>query len=228
MRRRWAWACGSSDAKAAGCGGCLDAAGDPELAQQVRHVNPGGPGADGQLLAYLPVGQAQAHQPQHLIATAFHGQYIEIQNVPTRSADDPGPRFLGIHEPMIGRLHHVVLDCPDPQALAAFYSALLGQPVTYRSDDWVVVAPSARASGLAFQLAPDHRPPTWPDPAVPQQVHLDIMVEDVAAAGPRVLAQGATSLGGDVYADPAGHPFCLIRRPAWAAPLTPQPGEQPS
>lgn len=120
---------------------------------------------------------------------------------------------------MIGRLHHVVLDCPDPQALAAFYSELLGQPVTYRSDDWVVVAASDRASGLAFQLAPDHQRPTWPDPAVPQQVHLDVMVEDVAASGPRVLALGATSLGGDVYADPAGHPFCLIRRPGWAPPV---------
>jgi catechol 2,3-dioxygenase-like lactoylglutathione lyase family enzyme len=120
---------------------------------------------------------------------------------------------------MIGRMHHVVFDCPDPHALAEFYSALLGQPVTYRSDDWVVVAPSDKASGLAFQLAPDHQPPTWPDPAVPQQVHLDIMVEDVAAAGPGVLALGATSLGGDVYADPAGHPFCLIHRPAWAPPI---------
>ena len=85
---------------------------------------------------------------------------------------------------MLGRLHHVVLDCPDPAALAAFYSELLGQPVTYRSDDWVVVAASDASSGLAFQLVPDHRPPTWPDPAVSQQVHLDVMVEDVAAAGP--------------------------------------------
>jgi catechol 2,3-dioxygenase-like lactoylglutathione lyase family enzyme len=120
---------------------------------------------------------------------------------------------------MIGRRHHVVLDCPDPAALAAFYSALLGQPITYRSDDWVVVADDDTTSGLAFQRAPGHRPPTWPDPAVPQQFHLDVMVEDPADAGPRVVALGATGLGGDVYADPAGHPFCLVRRPAWAPPL---------
>jgi catechol 2,3-dioxygenase-like lactoylglutathione lyase family enzyme len=118
---------------------------------------------------------------------------------------------------MLGRLHHVVLDCPDPAALAAFYAELLGQPITYQSDDWVVVAANDTSSGLAFQLAPDQRPPTWPDPAVPQQVHLDVMVEDVAAAAPRVLAIGAKKLDGeDVYADPAGHPFCLIRRPEWA------------
>jgi catechol 2,3-dioxygenase-like lactoylglutathione lyase family enzyme len=118
---------------------------------------------------------------------------------------------------VIGRLHHVVLDCPDPAALAAFYSGLLGLPITYRSHDWVVVAASESSSGLAFQLAPGHQPPSWPDPAVPQQTHLDIMVEDVTASGPRVLALGAVKLDGeDVYADPAGHPFCLVRRPAWA------------
>lgn len=131
---------------------------------------------------------------------------------------------------MIGRLHHVVLDCRDPVALARFYSTLLGQPVTYQSDDWVVVAANDRTSGLAFQLAPGHRRPTWPHPAVQQQFHLDIMVEDPAASGPLVLALGAEKLDGDdVYADPAGHPFCLIRRPQWAPPIvdadaTPTPG----
>jgi len=54
---------------------------------------------------------------------------------------------------MIGRMHHVVLDCPDPDTLAAFYSAVLGLPVTYRDDDWVVVAVSDTTSGLAFQRA---------------------------------------------------------------------------
>jgi catechol 2,3-dioxygenase-like lactoylglutathione lyase family enzyme len=121
---------------------------------------------------------------------------------------------------MIGRLHHVVLDCRDPAALAGFYSNLLGQPVTYQSDDWVVVAANDRTSGLAFQLAPGHCRPTWPRPAVQQQFHLDIMVEDPAASGPLVLALGAEKLDGDdVYADPAGHPFCLIRRPKWAPPI---------
>ena len=107
-------------------------------------------------------------------------------------------------------------------ALAAFYAELLGLPVTYTSTDWVVVAVSDRTSGLAFQRAPDHRPPTWPDPAVPQQVHLDIMVDDIAAAAQRVLALGAKKLAGEnIYADPAGHPFCLIPRPHWADPIQP-------
>lgn len=124
---------------------------------------------------------------------------------------------------MIGRLHHVVLDCPDPESLAGFYAELLGLPVTYRSPDWVVVARDATTSGVAFQLAPDHQPPRWPDPAYPQQVHLDVMVDDVGAADRQVRRLGATRLPGDghVYADPAGHPFCLVPRPSWATPIHP-------
>ena len=120
---------------------------------------------------------------------------------------------------MIGRMHHVIIDCPEPGRLAAFYSELLGQPVTYASDDFVVIAADERTSGLAFQLAPDHQAPTWPDNAVPQQIHVDVMVDDVAAAIPKVVQLGARPLGGEVFADPAGHPFCLIPRPAWAPPV---------
>ncbi len=122
----------------------------------------------------------------------------------------------------VGRAHHVVLDCPDPEALAAFYAALLGLPITFRSDDWVVVAADETASGFAFQRAPDHQPPRWPDPAHPQQVHLDVMVDDVPDAALSVLALGATALRDGVYADPAGHPFCLVPRPGWAPPVNPQ------
>ena len=122
---------------------------------------------------------------------------------------------------MIGRPHHVAYDCPDPLALARFYSALLGLPVTHTSDEWVVVAASDRASGFAFQRCPGHVPPAWPDPTGSQQVHLDVMVDDVGEADAAVVGLGATRLaGGDhVYADPAGHPFCLVPRPGWAPPL---------
>ena len=125
---------------------------------------------------------------------------------------------------MIGRPHHLVIDCPDPAALAAFYSELFGLPVTWRENDFVVVSENDTTSGIAFQLAPGLQEPRWPDPARPQQMHFDVMVDDVDAAEPAVLDLGARRLpdpdgGSRVYADPAGHPFCLIPRPAWAAPV---------
>ncbi|MCW2749840.1 MAG: hypothetical protein JWR83_950 [Aeromicrobium sp.] len=120
---------------------------------------------------------------------------------------------------MIGRLHHLILDAADPQRSAAFWSALLGQPITYDDGDFVVVSGESATSGIAFQRAPNHVAPTWPGPSVPQQMHVDVMVEDPATASDEVLALGANHLEGDVYADPAGHPFCLIRRPGWAPPI---------
>ena len=130
----------------------------------------------------------------------------------------PGGTIVGV----IGRLHHVVLDCRDPRAAAAFWSALLGLPVTYADDDWVVVAASDRSSGLAFQRSPDVVPPTWPDPQIPQQLHLDVMVDDVEAACAAAIALGAEPRNGvGVLVDPAGHPFCLIPRPGWAPPVSP-------
>jgi len=122
---------------------------------------------------------------------------------------------------MIGRLHHLAFDCPDPLALAEFYAALLGRPITYRSDDWVVVADNDRTSGLAFQRTPEYQRPQWPDPAYPQQAHFDVMVDELEPAAAAVIALGARRLTDTVFEDPAGHPFCLIPRPGWAPPVNP-------
>ena len=116
---------------------------------------------------------------------------------------------------MIGRLDTVIIDCPDPHALAAFYCELLGMHVVKDQDDWVTIKTDSDAPGLSFQKAPDHVPPRWPDPARPQQFHLDVKVDDFDEADARVRALGATRLdesqpGFLVYADPAGHPFCLV------------------
>ncbi|TQJ07670.1 tetratricopeptide repeat protein [Lapillicoccus jejuensis] len=122
---------------------------------------------------------------------------------------------------MIGRAHHVILDAPDPSAAAEFWSQVLGLPVTHSSDDFVVVSQDTTTSGWAFQRAPGLAPSTWPDPRVPQQVHLDVMVDDVEAADDAVRRLGARSLdaAAHVWADPAGHPFCLVPRPGWAPPV---------
>ncbi len=119
---------------------------------------------------------------------------------------------------MDARLHHLIFDAAQPRVAAEFWSALLDQPITYDDGEFVVVASTDRHSGIAFQLAPDHIAPTWPDPAVPQQAHLDVAVHEVAQAGREVIALGARLLADNTYADPAGHPFCLIPRPTWMSP----------
>ncbi len=112
----------------------------------------------------------------------------------------------------------VAVDCPDPAALADFYAEVLGGDVTHDSDDWYeLVAPSG--ARIAFQRAEGHRPPEWPRAeGNSQQLHLDFQVGSIASAQQAVLALGATPLDLDdqdgarrfrVYADPAGHPFCL-------------------
>lgn len=112
----------------------------------------------------------------------------------------------------------VALDTRDPRGLAGFYAALLGWEVDPSSDDeWVTLrAGGGGGAAIAFQLAPEHVPPTWPTGAVPQQAHLDFHVADYQSTEPRALALGATLVDGDashaswrVYTDPAGHPFCL-------------------
>jgi predicted enzyme related to lactoylglutathione lyase len=124
----------------------------------------------------------------------------------------------------------VVIDCPDPRELAAFYGSLLGWEVEGGADDdWVVLShpsggvapdrPDGRTS-LGFQRIGDYVTPTWPGGAHPQQFHLDLSVEDIARAEPAVLALGGRIAedqpsedgGFKVYLDPAGHPFCLCRQ----------------
>jgi catechol 2,3-dioxygenase-like lactoylglutathione lyase family enzyme len=124
----------------------------------------------------------------------------------------------------------VVIDCPDPHALAEFYGAVLGWLVEGGSDDdWVVLShpeggvtpdrPEGRTS-IGFQRIDDYVAPTWPGGAHPQQFHLDLAVESIEKAEPAVLALGARVAAEQpsetgsfkVYLDPAGHPFCLCRQ----------------
>ncbi|GLW10722.1 glyoxalase [Microtetraspora sp. NBRC 13810] len=124
---------------------------------------------------------------------------------------------------MIAELECVVLDCSDPLRLAGFYQAVIGgvvnQPDARWSldDDWATLHLS---SGLVicFQRVADYRPPRWPDPSRPQQFHLDFGVAELDQAQEQVLSWGATVLDAGsagrswrIYADPEGHPFCLVR-----------------
>jgi catechol 2,3-dioxygenase-like lactoylglutathione lyase family enzyme len=117
----------------------------------------------------------------------------------------------------VARLALFAFDCPDPKQLAAFYGAITGWPVEREDADWVRLRSDTGAT-LAFQLAPDHVAPQWPDPQHPQQAHLDFDVDDLDAGEAAVLALGARKTEFQpepdefrVYLDPAGHPFCLVR-----------------
>jgi hypothetical protein len=131
-------------------------------------------------------------------------------------------------------LRQVVLDSTDARALAEFYRQLLG--LAYRAGDerpppgepdprggdWLVLQDSAGRARLAFQQVAAMPEATWPEAQVPQQLHLDLTVAtgaDLGAQHDRALALGAKLLldrAGDpeeplrVYADPAGHPFCIF------------------
>lgn len=131
-------------------------------------------------------------------------------------------------------LRQVVLDCTDARALAEFYRQLLGfhyrpgdelpppgdpDPV---GQDWLVLRDSTETPRIAFQQVADLPRATWPKGPIPQQSHLDLTVPSAAeleAQHERVLALGAQMLydrfddPGEplrVYADPAGHPFCIF------------------
>jgi catechol 2,3-dioxygenase-like lactoylglutathione lyase family enzyme len=131
-------------------------------------------------------------------------------------------------------IRQTVLDTTDPRRLAEFYRQLFG--LRYRSgdeppgpgqpdpkgQDWLILTDPAGGRALAFQKVDELPEATWPDGPVPQQLHLDATVPTMAEfdiAHERALALGARLLldrSADpeeplrVYADPAGHPFCLI------------------
>jgi predicted enzyme related to lactoylglutathione lyase len=107
----------------------------------------------------------------------------------------------------------VVLDTDDPARLATFYNTLLGWHTEREDDDWITIS-GGEGPRMAFQLAPNHQAPTWPDPGVPQQSHLDLKVEDLTAAAAYVESIGGRRVGDAqedfiVFLDPSGHPFCL-------------------
>ena len=133
------------------------------------------------------------------------------------------------------RLCQTVLDSTDIRALAEFYRLLLGlvyrpgdEPPAAgepddRAQDWLVLRTPETTPQLAFQYVEQLTPPTWPQSDIPQQLHLDLSVssiEELELQHERVLALGGRPLGdnkdaGDdepfrVYADPAGHPFCIF------------------
>jgi catechol 2,3-dioxygenase-like lactoylglutathione lyase family enzyme len=110
----------------------------------------------------------------------------------------------------------IVLDAPNARDLAAFYRRLLGWEPAEDSEDWVMLR-SPSGACLSFQSEPNYVRPVWPaEPGhPPMMAHLDIAVDDLAAACAYAAEAGATLADFQpqdhvrVHLDPAGHPFCL-------------------
>lgn len=123
--------------------------------------------------------------------------------------DDPGRAGRG-------RIDRVVFDCFSPRSLASFYQELMGMPRRVHDSPHRVVI-TGQDDGrpmLGFQHVPQYKAPRWPDPRYPQQIHLDLDAPNGEADQRRAEELGAIRLpemGGScpIYADPAGHPFCL-------------------
>lgn len=116
----------------------------------------------------------------------------------------------------IARFPVVVLDCPDPRALAEFYSALLGWGIEKSEDDWCTIR-ADYGDSIAFQQVVGYVAPQWPGQDRPQQMHIDVDVDDLDDAEAAVLGLGAVKhehqpgTSFRVFLDPAGHPFCLCQ-----------------
>jgi len=121
----------------------------------------------------------------------------------------------------IAKYSVTAIDCPDPVALASFYSKLSGFEMEPLGDfdpakvSWFSLLLDGEPV-ISFQRISDFVAPTWPEGPVPQQMHLDFDVKDLDKAEAEVLALGATkspfqsATNFRVYLDPVGHPFCLV------------------
>lgn len=113
----------------------------------------------------------------------------------------------------------ITLDCADPMSLATFYHRATGLELHPKSGGEFAGLVGAHGLLVGFQRVPDHRPPTWPDSSVPQQLHLCFDVADLDQAEARLLELGAGKPADQphesrwrVLTDPAGHPFCIVAK----------------
>jgi len=186
-----------------------------EFQRAPDHVAPRWPGQEHPQQFHLDL---QVADPE-----AAAGRAIELGA--TRLGD--GPSWITLADPAghpfdlcqkdgvgpVPDLFAVTIDAPDASGLARFYAELTGMKVAYDGPEGALL--SAGGRNLMFQRIGDYTPPRWPDPAHPQQAHLDLLVPDLDAGEARARELGATRLDGGgerfrVFADPAGHPFCLV------------------
>jgi hypothetical protein len=124
----------------------------------------------------------------------------------------------------IAKYAYTALDCPDPIALADFYSKITGWPVEPLGDfpradvTWLELLDSNGVTKMGFQKIDNYKTPTWPEGNVPQQAHMDFHALDLDETEEKLLAIGARKSEHQVhpdrfrvYLDPIGHPFCIVK-----------------
>jgi catechol-2,3-dioxygenase len=190
---------------------------------------------DGQEIAFqlapdhvAPQWPGQEHPQQFHLDLLIDGHEAAAERAvalgATRLAD--GPTWITMADPAghifdlcqrdgvgpVMALFAVTIDAPDAAALARFYADLMGMEVTYEGPEGALIAGGGKS--VMFQQVSGYNSPQWPNPAHPQQAHLDIIVDDLDTGEARALELGAARLNGGgkgfrVFADPTGHPFCL-------------------
>lgn len=170
----------------------LDAA--VALAESIDAVRAPNQGDYGWVVMFDPAG--------HPFCFVQHHDEVDGER---RPAGEGGPSI---------RLRGPFIDCPDHRALVDFYLGLLGGQVIIEPDDEYVVMVTETGRPLGFQQVQGYQAPTWPRQERGQQMHFDLMVDDMDAAqahairlGARLVDDGQESFR--VFLDPAGHPFCL-------------------
>lgn len=116
---------------------------------------------------------------------------------------------------MIGTLDATTIDCPDPKKLAQFYRGVFGGEVRPDADGSWVDLIMADGRKLCFQRSEGYVPPIWPGDDGDQQMHLEVVVEDMDTAHDELVELGAERVDTQktfwVYRDPAGHLFCIYK-----------------
>lgn len=121
----------------------------------------------------------------------------------------------------VGKLTQLVLECADAEQLARFWQEVLDLPEPEGDAGWLTLRwePVGR---LSCHQVDGYQPPPWPGTHGEQHVHFDLLVDDLMSAGLVVEKSGARPLtdvmdpgpkAWRIYADPAGHPFCLVSTP---------------
>jgi len=187
-----------------------------EFQRAPDHVAPRWPGQElpQQFHLDLQVADPQAQAERAIGLGATH---LRDADTWITMADPAGHPFDLCQKDGVGSvmdLFAVTIDAPDASALARFYGDLTGIDVAYDGPEGAMLAADGRYV-MFQQIGADYRPPRWPDPAHPQQAHLDLAVRDMDAAEAEAIKLGASRLdaGGEhfrVFTDPAGHPFCFV------------------